>query len=322
MMSTSRDESRRVLLLPRSLFPSALVMKRVKKCCLYPKTVKVCIAFILLLWLGLHLTMFSSLAIIDGTVNIAPSPILMDSTTSSASNRHSDSRHRTNNYDQTKKLQSSASSTYYKPFNMNQRRFRHILHRDTAKTKPKQQVTQIALGSSRPHAQKYTKNAAVTRQHHFKNVHHAFAAVDYMDTSTMMGDSDDDSLDTYYALDDDVIRGSGYKRWPDGSEPICSTPSFYRLYRPNCNEIHATVSGYQWLTNEESNSKRHRRKHHNTQTSLSRYLGAGMYRQVFLLERQFAFNNSDEVVFKCMKRFGRGGTFEKRIGTSATDRFW
>ena len=47
-----------------------------------------------------------------------------------------------------------------------------------------------------------------------------------------MGDNDDDSLDTYFASDDDLIRGSGYKSWPDtNKEPICSTPSFYRKVR-------------------------------------------------------------------------------------------
>ncbi len=304
---------------PRS-FPLAFVML-VKKCRIYPKAAKAYFAFILLSWVGLHLAMFCShMSLVP--VNTASTPHPMDSTgPTSSSNSHSDSRRRTN---QTKKLRSASShrissSTHYKSSNTNQRQFRHI-NRDTAKTKPRQQFTQSALDSSRPHAQKYTKNAAVSRQHHLNNVHHAFAAVDYLDTTTMMGDSDDDSLDTYYALDDDIIRGSGYKRWPDGSEPICSTPSFYRLYQPNCNEIHSTVSGYQWLMDEESNSKHHRRKHH--PQTLSRYLGAGMYRQVFLLERQFSSNNSDEVVFKCMKRFGTGNTFEQRIGTFATCLSW
>lgn len=243
--------------------------------------------------------------------------------TSSSRSSHADSRHEAKNM---KKLQSSSSSSSHpkisavhaKSVKTVQHRFRQI-NRDASKTK--QQFTWNALNSSQLYVQKLTKNAAVSRHHHhhhhLKHVKHAFAAEDYFDTSTMMGDNDDDSLDTYYAMDDDAIRGSGYKKWPDGSEPICSTPSFYRLYRPNCNEIHATVSGYHWLVDEVPTSKQqHTQKHHDPQT-LSRYLGSGMYRQVFLLERQFADNNSDEVIFKCMKRFSHGDTFEQRIGTFA-----
>jgi hypothetical protein len=135
----------------------------------------------------------------------------------------------------------------------------------------------------------------------------AFFSEDYFNPKSSM-DSDDDSLDTYYAADDDTIRGSGYKKRPDGHEPICRTPSFYRLYRPTCNELHSVASGYQWLTGDDGILK----------NSLSRYLGSGAYRQVFVLERQFA-SNSEEAILKSMKRFPIGsGKLEQRAGKRTT----
>ena len=78
------------------------------------------------------------------------------------------------------------------------------------------------------------------------------------------------------------------------------------MYKPTCNELHSTVSGYEWLT-EESNASNHR----------SRYLGAGTYRQVFVLATDFA----DEVVFKSMKRFKSGRTFEQ-YNPDETEKNW
>ncbi|KAL9190903.1 hypothetical protein ACHAXT_000609 [Thalassiosira profunda] len=116
----------------------------------------------------------------------------------------------------------------------------------------------------------------------------AFAAEQWLSKRDSMHD-DDDSLDTYYAMDDDRLRG----KFDDNQ--FCSTPTFYRLYRPTCNEVHSTVSGPSWLTGEEYISKDRR----------SRFLGAGAYRQVFLLEKQFT-SSSDEVIFKSMKRLPPG----------------
>lgn len=259
-----------------------------KKCRIriHPKAAKAIFALMLLSWVGLHLTMYSShLQLIDGTINIAPSAHPMDGTSSSSSD-HVDPKQRS----------------------------REINHDNTMTT---QQLTRIALDSSQPYVQKISKKDAIPRRHHLENMQPAFAAVDYLDTTTMMGDDNDDSLDTYYAIDDDAIRGSGYKRWPDGSEPICMTPSFYRLYRPTCNEMHSTVSGHQWLMDQVHIPKHHHQQNHHDYHAQSRYLGAGMYRQVFLLERPFATNNYDEVVFKCMKRFSHENTFEKRTGMLA-----
>mmetsp|Transcript_21549 Transcript_21549/g.46870 ORF Transcript_21549/g.46870 Transcript_21549/m.46870 type:complete len:624 (+) Transcript_21549:183-2054(+) len=164
------------------------------------------------------------------------------------------------------------------------------------KTESAQQSTQDALESSKPYVQKSADMSSYDVQKLY-----AFAAENYLDKKTMMGE-DDDSLDTYFAVDDDAVRGKDYT-FPEGRQGFCSTPSFYRLYRPNCNELHSTVSTSQWLTGEE-----YMRKHHQ-----SRYLASGAFRQVFLLERQFP-SNSDEVVFKTMKRFssGNGRTFEER----------
>jgi len=284
----------------RALSSACLVL--VKKC-RSRKASNAILATIFLIWCGCNLTLYRShLTLIDGVSNIATS--LQPITSSSTS--HAESRRRTSH---TQKLKSSSSSISSK---RNQHRSQKLLN-DT--TMSKQQVTKLALDSSQLFVQRNANHAAMSRHH--KNMQHAFAAVDFLDETTMMGNNDDDSLDTYYAKDDDTIRGSRYKNWPDGSEPICSTPSFYTLYRPTCNEVHSTVSGYQWLKDEDPIPKhqhQHERKHHD---HLSRYLGEGTYRHVFLLERQFATNNSDEVVFKCMKRFGDGNTFEKRIGTFA-----
>jgi hypothetical protein len=160
------------------------------------------------------------------------------------------------------------------------------------------QSTRDALFSSKPHAQR----PAEVSKSYVRSIS-AFFPEDYFNPKSSM-DSDDDSLDTYYATDDDTNRGSGYKKRPDGHEPICRTPSFYRLYRPTCNELHSVASGYQWLTGGDGILKSY----------LSRYLGSGVYRQVFVLGRQFT-SDSEEVIFKSMKRFPIGsGKLEQRAG--------
>lgn len=154
----------------------------------------------------------------------------------------------------------------------------------------------LGLGLSDLHVQKSTDESASLFS--TKSLY-AFAAEDYLDATTNMGDDNDDTLDTYYAIDDDIIRGSGYKKWyDDDTEPVCKTPAYYRIYKPTCNDLHSTVSGYQWLIGDENARKE------------SRYLTSGAYRQVFILEQQFT---SDEVIFKSMKRFQHGRTFEQRL---------
>ena len=176
-----------------------------------------------------------------------------------------------------------------------------------SKTKPqytKQQSTHEALESSELYVQK-----ATTASHSsFKNMY-AFAAVEYFERRTMMNDNDD-SIDTYYSLDDDVIRGSEYSERPGGYKPVCSSPKFYRLYKPTCNGLHESVSGHDWLSGEGYTTNNHR----------SRFLGEGTYRQAFVLEAPSG-NWVDEVVFKTMKRFSPASTFEKRIGKKIP-RYW
>jgi len=72
-----------------------------------------------------------------------------------------------------------------------------------------QQSTRDALISSEPHAQKPPD----VSKSYVQNIS-AFFSEDYFNPKSSM--NSDDSLDTYYAADDDTIRGSGYKkpRWP------------------------------------------------------------------------------------------------------------
>ena len=286
----------------------------VKKCSHRPKTAKAIFVTIVLSWFGLHLSMNMSLVAQNNYLNeIAMTPRQMQGASSSRTRvgtkqHHPNSRQR--HYIRVKKPRgvllphytNGAASTKSK------RRSREKYH-DHMKPNHQQQHlhrTRYALHSSRPYAQKSTHDAS---RRPFQRLH-AFVALEYLDTTSMMGE-DDDSLDSYYAMDDDLLRGSDYKKTPRGYHSICSTPSFYRLYRPTCNDVHSSVSGYQWLMGEGRIPNHH---HNYKNKTLSRYLGAGMFRQVFLLERQFATNNSDEVVFKSMKRFAKGDTFEKRIG--------
>ncbi|KAL7534368.1 hypothetical protein ACHAXR_006618 [Thalassiosira sp. AJA248-18] len=167
------------------------------------------------------------------------------------------------------------------------------------KTLTKKELLRQSLDLSQPYEQSYTEVSSYVHLHVS-----AFAAEKYLDDADMMHDNDD-SLDTYYALDDDAIRGNR-EEYHDKDQGFCTTPTFYRLYRPNCNELHSTVSGNEWLTGDEYMSNRHR----------SRYLGSGAYRQVFLLE---SFT-SDEVVLKSMKRFQNdGNTLEERAAYDPED---
>jgi hypothetical protein len=180
----------------RALSSACLVL--VKKC-RSRKASNAILATIFLIWCGCNLTLYRShLTLIDGKANIATSLQPKDDTSSSTS--HAESRSRTVH---TQKLRSSSSSKSSKRKHRSQK-----IITDT--TKSKQQFTKFALDSSQPFVQKSTKHATKPRKHH-KNMQHAFAAIVYLDTTTMMGDNNDDSLDTYYAKDDDTIRGSGYK---------------------------------------------------------------------------------------------------------------
>ena len=64
------------------------------------------------------------------------------------------------------------------------------------------QSTKTALSSSEPYVQTYTNESP---HNNIINNIYAFAAEDYLDTRTQMGDNDDDSLDTYFASDDGKI---------------------------------------------------------------------------------------------------------------------
>ena len=128
---------------------------------------------------------------------------------------------------------------------------------------------------------------------------------------------DDTWYDPYYAFDDDVLRGTlglGIEEDEDEDEDedernVCTRPSFARMYHPTCNDIHASVSGYQWLIGEEIYSRRwttkkKKRKYHRRFISsikkkikLSKYLGSGYYRDAFL----FQTPEDLSVVFKTMK---------------------
>lgn len=157
---------------------------------------------------------------------------------------------------------------------------------DDDEIESRHQYTQNALESSTSYAQTFTDKSPYGAQGK-----DAFAPKQYFEKPTI-GDDFDTDFDTYYSTDDDIVRGTGYTKWPNGKEPVCSTPTFYRLYKPTCNELHSVASGYDWLKGDKK-SKHHR----------SRYLASGTYRQVFVLERRFASDERDEVILKSMKRF-------------------
>ena len=136
--------------------------------------------------------------------------------------------------------------------------------------------------------------------------------------------------DAYYAFDDDSIRsakGTGlHEKVP--TEEIqnqqCMRPEWYSIYYPTCNEIHASISGEQWMLGEESLARNWDFLGQNSFEDVprSKYLGSGYYRNAFLLQRPFVqtqslqsssklHNNNnnvkasvefDEVVFKSMKQ--------------------
>eukprot|EP00571_Detonula_confervacea_P012483 CAMPEP_0172305380 /NCGR_PEP_ID=MMETSP1058-20130122/6681_1 /TAXON_ID=83371 /ORGANISM="Detonula confervacea, Strain CCMP 353" /LENGTH=697 /DNA_ID=CAMNT_0013016963 /DNA_START=1 /DNA_END=2094 /DNA_ORIENTATION=+ len=139
--------------------------------------------------------------------------------------------------------------------------------------------------------------------------------------------TDDEGFDTYYAMDDDNLRGtygtgmakpeeeyeeeyedeSGDSSGPD----FCSVPTFLREYYPNCNEMHAEVSGYQWLIGEEIYSRRWKKKKQLSfeRSHLNKYIGHGYYRDAFMFQPLFVPDSGedkpttqrDEVVFKTMR---------------------
>mmetsp|Transcript_42 Transcript_42/g.96 ORF Transcript_42/g.96 Transcript_42/m.96 type:complete len:537 (-) Transcript_42:268-1878(-) len=143
-----------------------------------------------------------------------------------------------------------------------------------------------------------------------ENLYHLF--------DNLRENENDDGWDDYYDTDDDKKRGEREQHLQEREE-FCTRPSFYRLYRPTCNELHSYVSGYDWLFGEEG-----RRGH-------SKYLGSGTYRNVFLLKRRITQSTAtvgnekmqsapnerfDEVIFKTMRQFSRSNreeTFEEII---------
>ncbi|KAL7544839.1 hypothetical protein ACHAWF_008204 [Thalassiosira exigua] len=92
---------------------------------------------------------------------------------------------------------------------------------------------------------------------------------------------------------------------------ICSHPSFARMYHPTCNELHASLSGHQWLLGEEIYSRKWKKKNQLSpeRSHPSKYLSHGFYRDAFLFQRNFASQNEvgkpstqwDKVVFKTMR---------------------
>ena len=143
----------------------------------------------------------------------------------------------------------------------------------------------------------------------------------------------DDDWDPFYSLDDDVKRGTlgmGLKQTDDGvheldsgdseekrkvagvtyQQDVCALPEFYRMYKPTCNDMHAMLSGYQWLIGEEIYSRRWKQRKHSSsdKSRISKYLAHGYYRNAFLLQQSFVSSVRegnlttawDEVVFKTM----------------------
>ena len=129
----------------------------------------------------------------------------------------------------------------------------------------------------------------------------AFAAEKYNDKNDAMGDNDD-TLDTYYAHDDETIRGKREGK----KNGHCTQPEHFWMYKPTCNEVHSLVSGTEWLVGDEYIKRSNGRKR-------SKYLASGAYRQVFRLETP----TEDEVIFKSMKRLKsktKNRTFSERNG--------
>ena len=115
------------------------------------------------------------------------------------------------------------------------------------------------------------------------------------------------------------LKGRGYDFWhkDEGKlESVCTQTTFHRGNHPTCNELHSHASGYTWLIGEEVYSRRwkNRKQLSKEKALLSKYLGAGYFRQAFLLERIVARdehmrsneegvqNDWDDVVFKIMQQ--------------------
>ena len=136
----------------------------------------------------------------------------------------------------------------------------------------------------------------------------------------------DDGLDTYYAFDDDIQRGTKgmglhqvnqdhYSRddeelvhHDEHEQGVCTPPEFYRKYQPTCNEMHASLSGFHWLIGEDIYSRRWKKRKYSSpeKSHLSKYLSHGFYRDAFLFRQSFVSyagtgTEWDEVVFKTMK---------------------
>ena len=128
---------------------------------------------------------------------------------------------------------------------------------------------------------------------------------------------DDDGWDSYYSFDDDVVRGTRgmgicvddcdlYER-----DLLCTRPAHYSLHHPTCNEMHASLSGYQWLLGEEIYSRRWKKRKHLSfeRSHISKYISHGYYRDAFLFQPAFVSYDDegipstqfDEVVFKTMR---------------------
>lgn len=115
------------------------------------------------------------------------------------------------------------------------------------------------------------------------------------------------------------LDGRGYEFWhkDEGTrETVCTRPIFHRGHHPTCNELHSLASGYTWLIGEEVYSRRwkNRKQLSKEKALLSKFLGAGYFRQAFLLERIVARDDNmrsneegvqnqwDDVVFKIMQQ--------------------
>ena len=129
--------------------------------------------------------------------------------------------------------------------------------------------------------------------------------------------TDDDKIRGTIGLnlqgDDDYTREHNVMSEEDHDHSnVCRQPTFYRLYKPTCNEFHSLFSGYEWLIDHDIHSRRWKRRKQfasNKKSRLSKFLGHGYYRDAFLYAGASA---SDEAVFKTMRHMyqaeGEGGT--------------
>ncbi|KAL7546280.1 hypothetical protein ACHAWF_009609 [Thalassiosira exigua] len=148
--------------------------------------------------------------------------------------------------------------------------------------------------------------------------------------------TDDDGWDHYYSVDDAMVRGnySLEEEHDEGesvakeddntnnkeSDMMCTLPAFYRMYHPTCNELHASLSGYQWLFGEEIYSRRWKRRNqlYLERSHPSKYLSHGYYRDAFVFQPLFATKDDkgkpstqwDKVVFKTMRHMYESETAE------------